>query len=364
MPPEPGTAAALRGTLIAGLKEAIYAPPEAGPALPPEHDPALRRRTEAVELLGRFPDTAAVDVLGALLLTGERALPPPIGPWLRDTALLTLLQSPRLPRRRVDDVLRDAYDITRHLWPWQWSAVYDELPLLARYGRLGVFVRAFWLWPLLLGAVPTLVLLGQLLFRPAQGLRFDWLRDLIVTLGSALELLLVHQVVCALLAGQYGPPLRLPGRVGATGQAWAGLGLAVLVLGLLGAIVALLFTDSFQRSPLGAAALLGAVLVLPWVLLPMFMLAHDLEVAVRYARRRALWRTRLAAVLLRRLTDASYVFLLLALAGGVYPFPGAFGPAFAALLAYLLAVPFLVIRGLWLVTRLLDRAPTTPAGGS
>ena len=84
------------------------------PAMDPAHDPVLRRRTEAVELLGRFDDPKAVAVLDDLLLRGRRHWAAPTGQWLHDTALLTLLQSPRLPRKDVDRTLRRAYSFLRH----------------------------------------------------------------------------------------------------------------------------------------------------------------------------------------------------------------------------------------------------------
>ena len=92
--PRPDAAATLRGQAIAALHKIIYTPepdnrggclpirgfahwlqrrrakpsgPAPSPAMDPAHDPVLRRRTEAVELLGRFDDPKAVAVLDDLL---------------------------------------------------------------------------------------------------------------------------------------------------------------------------------------------------------------------------------------------------------------------------------------------------------
>src|SRR5262245_3501886 len=85
----------LRQEAIAALREVIYAQDSllhvGTGTVDLEHDPMVRHRTNAVELLGRFPDAEAVTVLAGLLLRGERDLPAPIGRWLRDTALLALL---------------------------------------------------------------------------------------------------------------------------------------------------------------------------------------------------------------------------------------------------------------------------------
>ena len=266
--------AALRRRTIAALADAIY-----GRGLPPstikqvEHDPVLRQRATAVELLGQFPDPEAVAVLGELVLRGERAIPAPAGRWLRDTALLTLLRSHRLPPALVDQALGRVYSYALHPFPWQWSAVYDDLPLLQRYGKMGVFFRAFWLWPLLvLGGLPTLGAIWQIIADTSVGAvggGFDWsvLRDLIIVLGTGLEIYLVHQVVIALLAGLYGPPLRLPNRATPRWKAVVGAGLALLVLVMLLVMLVVVVTSAFtvqvEGVSTGQIVLRLAVLIFP-----------------------------------------------------------------------------------------------------
>ena len=123
--------------------------------MPPAHDPKLRHQLSAVQLLGRFSHPEAVAVLGKLLLADST--PTGIGmierlwkaeddvaqQWLRDTALLTLLQSNCLPSRKVDELLREVYSFSRNFWPWQRKRVIDELPLLFRYKKQRIFYNAF-----------------------------------------------------------------------------------------------------------------------------------------------------------------------------------------------------------------------------
>jgi hypothetical protein len=365
--------AALRRATLAGLRDLIYAQdqPAAPAPFSPEHDPALRRRTEAVEMVGRFPDAEAVTILAGLVEKGEAEIPYPVGRWLRDTALLVLLRSTRLPQKEVAAVLLRHYSILRTPWPWEWNAVYDDLPLLARYGKLGVFFRAFWLWPLLIGAIPTLAWIWQLLF-PHPLTRADLPFSILITLGVGLEIYLLHQVLIALLAGWRGPPLRLPGGMSDRVKGWLGLGLTVLVAVLLGTIVVLIASGSFASFrngiSLGALGLLAAVLLLPLFLLPMFMVAHDLEGAARYLPKNQNRRLRVWAVVLRRLTDFTYILVLPGLAGARWGFDETFGPAAALYLVYLFVVPFLVAGGLGVITRLgasrgAVAAPPPPSGG-
>jgi hypothetical protein len=351
--------AALRRATLQGLRDLIYArdqPAEAPTTFSPEHDPALRRRTEAVEMVGRFPDPEAVAILADLVERGDAEIPYPVGRWLRDTALLVLLRSTRLPAREVERVLLRHYSILHTPFPWQWSAVYDDLPLLARYGKLGIFFRAFWLWPLLIGAVPTLALIWQLLFPQSLG-SGELLRSLVITVGTALEIYLLHQVVVALLAGWRGPPLRVPGGVSVRLKGVAAAVLTILAGGLLVVVLGLIASGQFQVSEGGVAAgalgLLVPVVGLPLLLVPLFILAHDLETAARYAPRGSSRGLRVWAVLVRRITDVTYLFSLLALAGAMFGLSKQFGPALLLFLLYLFAVPFLVVGGLGLVTRLL-----------
>jgi hypothetical protein len=227
---------------------------------------------------------------------------------------------------------------------------------------MGIFFRAFWLWPLLLlGGLPTLGAIWQIVANTAVGSvggGFDWgvLRDLGIVLGTGLEIYLVHQVIIALLAGLYGPPLRLPNRTTPRWKAVAGAGLAVVVLIMLGIMLVMVVTSAFtiqvEGISTGQIALRLAVLVFPLLLLPMFMLAHDLEQAGRYAVQRQGRGLRLWATILRRTTDVIYIVVLPFLAGSIWLDRGAFGPSVVAFLAYLCVVPFIVTGGLWVLTRL------------
>jgi hypothetical protein len=87
------------------------------------------------------------------------------------------------------------------------------------------------------------------------------------------------------------------------------------------------------------------------LLLPTFMLAHDLEVAARYAPQGTHRRLGLWAAVLRRLTDLTYILVLPGLAGAVWGQGGTFGVAAVIYLLYLFLVPFVVAGGLGLVTR-------------
>ena len=187
-------------------------------------------------------------------------------------------------------------------------------------------------------------------------------------LGTGLEIYLVHQVVIALLAGLYGPPLRLPNRATPRWKAVVGAGLAGLVLVMLLVMLVVVVTSAFtiqvEGVSTGQILLRLAVLVFPLLLLPMFMLAHDLEQAVRYAVQRQGWGLRLWAAILRRTTDVIYIVFLPFLAGAIWLDRGAFGPSVLAFLAYLFVVPLIVTGGLWIITRLAAQlrgtAPPSP----
>jgi hypothetical protein len=99
-------------------------------------------------------------------------------------------------------------------------------------------------------------------------------------------------------------------------------------------------------------------MVLPLLLLPMFILAHDLELAVRYAPRGQSWGLRVWAVLLRRLTDLIYILFLPTVGGLIWFDQINFGPASFGFLVYLFIVPLIVTGGLTLLKRLLRGAAT------
>lgn len=359
--PDPNEVATLRARLLAALADLIYAP---DPTLDGEHGmfslhhTGLRHRTSAVEMVGRFPDAAAVALLAELLLRRERArtLPRPLWQWLRDTALLTLLRSPRLPRPAVDATLGHLYSITRHLWPWQWPAVYDDLALLIHYNKQGIFFRAFWLWPLLAGSIPTGMLINQ--FVAQAYVEPNLLRTLFVVVGTGLEIYLVHQALIAVLAGARGPLLEVPGAGHNHGKAaLAGVLALLLTTVIVGLIVSGSFTVSSEAGPLGSIGLWLAAVILPLLLLPLFILAHDLERTVRYAPRRHSWGLRLWTVVLRRATDLLYILALPTLAGAAWMVsdPTVLPIAVGGFLGYLFAVPFLVAGGLRVLSRVWHR---------
>ncbi|HEX8231258.1 MAG TPA: hypothetical protein VF826_18410, partial [Chloroflexia bacterium] len=151
-----------------------------------EHDPQVRRRREAVEMLGNFEEREAADTLRALLLRGEKDIHKPAGAgrWLRDTALLTLLRPNKLPPGAAEAALWDEFAFLRHPWPFQWSSVYADLPWLRQYGKLRIFFLAFWLWPILLLAPAPLAFILQ------------WVLSAIINARAS--------------AGDYGPSIDVP----------------------------------------------------------------------------------------------------------------------------------------------------------
>jgi hypothetical protein len=157
------------------------------------------------------------------------------------------------------------------------------------------------------------------------------LRDLGITLGTGLEIYLVHQVMIALLAGRLGTLLRVP-NASPRLKAVAGVGVALLVLAVLILVIALIGAGAVTSGE-GRPGFLLAAMVLPLFLLPMFILAHDLELAVRYAPGQQSWGLRVWAVLLRRLTDLIYILFLPTVGGLIWFDQINFGPASLGFLA-------------------------------
>lgn len=463
-----------------------------------EHDPQVRRRSEAIELLGQFSERDAANNLRAVLLRGEKEIdtPPGVRHWLRDTALLTLLRPNKLPSGAVEAALWDEYAYLRHPWPWQWPAVYADLPLLRHYGRLRVFFLSFWLWPILLLAPAPLGFALQLviatsraneleafgrviepleracdanpdackaleqmleqapepsnalsiglagigaligLYALVQLVRYllkrrstvagepgprvtHWhipavlafvlvalallvyplttlpatqqnilapLNGWVLIFGIALETYLIHQIAIALLVARIGPLLRIPtNRPMPTVGAWLSAVLALLVLALLTVLWQTMQSGCWQVSENGGSecgsTLFGGALLLPLVLLPLYMLAHDLEQFVRYSKsdhhllRRILnlfrggsggtnARLTLWAIILRRLTDVIYLLLLPLIIMSFWALGQARWPLLLTYLAYLFATPLLVAGVLRLLSILLEKIFGRSEGGS
>jgi hypothetical protein len=284
-----------------------------------EHDPVLRRRTEAVNLLGRFPDVEAVRALEDLLLNGEARFLAPIGRWLRDSALLSLLRGQRLPVNEVNRTLWKAYFIGRHLNPLHWDEVYDDVPLLTRYHKMTLFFTAFWVWPLLLLSPPTLFLVWQLLARPKVEDLSPLLASTInnpmvfvpIVLAMGLEIYLVHHVLIIMLAGRFGPLLRLPTSVTPEGEARWGRKLALVISAILLFILVVYFNPGRLLSiSVKEPIVLGSVLLLPLLLLPLYMLTHDVAYSLRYASHRERLLLGNSPRILGVTTAVMYIFML------------------------------------------------------
>ena len=351
-----------------------------------EHDPGLLRRTEAVELLGRFPDPEAAVALADIVVKGEKAIPGPTGAWLRDSALLSLVSSKRLSTRVVNRGIRRIYSTTRHLRFWTWSRVYDDLPVLARYRKLPVFFLSFWLLPVLLLAIPSLILAWQFIDRSFYGRMqsfiqslnvqidffgrpFGWLVDVLIFVGAALGIYLIHQIEVAAVAGVGGPIMRIPGGTRMIWRIAVAMGLLAVTSWLLWRGWNILESRCYEkfvvRTGVNACAdELGRIsFILPLLLLPIYILSHDLEQSVRYEQARARWFPRVSSFLLRRITDIFYLAALLFLAAGVWG-SGSLGQAVLPYMAYLFAVPLAVIVVLKFISWGLDflRAATRNRG--
>lgn len=353
----------LRRQTIKGLADLINArgdyPASSHGTFSLEHDPILLRRADAVELLGRFPNREAADVLSDLLLRAERRIkdPPGAGRWLRDTALLTLLRSTRLPRASVNKALLRGYSFLRYLSPLRWGEVYDDLPVLGHYRKRWIFFVAFLLVPLLIFAIPTVILARQLL-DPASYTR-DGLRMNFVVYGVPIEIYLVHQVVIALLAGMYGPVLRLPGGSRPVWKAILAVALALICVALILTGHQTIESQCFKEGitydegvtyvSACAEQLWQIAWACPLLLLPVFILAHDLRQITRYMPKGKGLVLRILPFILQLVTLGIYIYLPMLVAAAAW-FTGEFRYVVIPYLAYLFGAPLLVAITLKLLT--------------
>jgi hypothetical protein len=366
----------LRRQTIKGLDDLINArgdyPASSHGIFSLEHDPILLRRADAVELLGYFPNQEAAAVLSDLLLRAERKIkdPPGAGRWLRDTALLTLLRSTRLPRASVNQALLRGYSFLRYLSPLRWGEVYDDLPVLGHYRKRWIFFVAFLLVPLLIFAIPTLILARQLV--DPDSYTSNELRMYFVVYGVAIEIYLAHQVVIALLAGLYGPILRLPG---GSRPVWKAIVATVLAL-ISGALVltgrqiieSQCFTVGITND--GGEIYVSAcseqlwqiAWACPLLLLPVFILAHDLRQITRYTPKGEGIILRIMPFILQLVTLGIY-FYLPQLVAAAARFKGNFRHVVLPYLAYLFAAPLVVAIALKLLTFTFGRFFRRPGTG-
>jgi hypothetical protein len=296
---DPSAARALNSKAIHDLRRAAL---DAGSGLSHED------RVHAVHLLGQFGDEAATDALVSILTEARQRLhPPPLGRWVRDTALDTLLRSPMRPRARVNDRLRHYYSflagplsaIRRR------SLVYDDIPVLARHGRLGLLLSAYVL-PLVL-ALFALILLSNVVFdslRPANNLTI-YLLGAVFLVSLGLLTLNVHQVLLVSSRALFRRSLS-PGR---PGRGWDRL-LAAFVLFVAGAALSTFTVLYVLRQAAGTSSralveIAVLVLVLPVLLLGSYMLAYDLEVG--HDTYRASRLAAACAVVLRLLSGVMYI---------------------------------------------------------
>ena len=289
-----------------------------------ERDPALLHRTAAVEALGSFPDLEAVKTLGDLLKDRDDIGGIP-GRWFRDTALLTLLRPNSLPKPAVNRVLIWEFSFWRHPFPWTWGELYDDLPILRRFGKLWVFFRAFWLWPVLILLLPTLLFALQLvgIWQPLLkvGGRFDtlaWLSSA-VTFAVGFELYLVHWLVVEWFTERFGV-LRLSGRITATLKIWIWTvpTLVVLIMFLLSLYI-IVTNQGTDPNSWATVALRLVALLLPILLVPMFILTYDLHLTMRRLERDRYRRLRRGTAIVRVITLLTYVLLLPVLFLAVWP---------------------------------------------
>lgn len=300
------------------------------------NDAAVRHRIQAVEALGLFPNVEAGKILRDLLRlkAGDTIAGVP-GRWLRDTALLTLLSSKRLPTKIVNDALIEEYSFTKHIAPWSWGEMYDELPLLRHYGKLLLFVRAFWIWPILLCLPFVIILILQdlgLAFKPSD---LPSIVNLAVVVGASLEVYFVHQWLIQWIAGQNRTVLRLPGRATSRGRLVFLTSLfTLLVLGIW------LLQVTRTLGSFAVYALTGVSLLVPLLLVPIYVLSYDLSLTARYTLGIKGFRLQFANSFLRLMTIMAYITSITAFYASVLEAARKDIPALA--LAYLLYLLFIV----------------------
>lgn len=268
----------LRHEVMIGLEKMIWEPPAAGVS---DFD-----RVEAVQLLGQFRDPVAGQALLRVLRDGPRRIrPPDLGRWLRDTALDTLLRTPAARRAATDAVLTRYYNFWERLAAGhlERNIIYDDIPLLVQHARGGLVLRAYILplLSLLVGVLGIELALGSLGVLGSLTLNFFAGILYFGTLG--LGLFNLHQAALVLLVAEAGkrlPLLTIPGR---RRKALVAEVLAALafVLTLYVAGRGLRLASGFREESLLEVGLW--MLPLPLLVLPCYMLAHDLEVGSRDA---------------------------------------------------------------------------------
>ncbi|HMA38267.1 MAG TPA: hypothetical protein VKY74_27720 [Chloroflexia bacterium] len=282
-PPRPAGLAdpAVRGQVIAGLERLVWAP-QAGVG---DWD-----RVEAIAVLGQLADPAARAALLRVLRDGARRIVPrPLGRWLRDTALDALLRAP--DRGAADRALAGYYNFVARLLHGRLERhlVFDDIPLLVRSGRAGLLARAY-LLPLiglLFGGALLIDWLtapgGLLSGRGPQDLGI-WIAGPLFFIALGLGIFNLHQVGLVLLVARWGRQLPLPGVPGAGAVVLAGglaAAAAILALGVLGSGLALASGVPISGPP----PVTYWLLLLPLLVLPCYILAHDLEAGARQGLR-------------------------------------------------------------------------------
>lgn len=264
------SAAALRRRVITDLARLITHPAEGVSALD---------RVEAVRLLGQLGGPLARLTLAGVLREGPHLRPPAVGRWLRDTALATLLRDP--DRAATDRLLISYYRLDRRLrrGRLERNLVYDDIPLLLSQHRAGVLVRGY-LLPLL-GTLVILAALPQLLFW-LHGLNsplnaVDGFLGFLFVLLLGLCLFNIHQLLLVLLVAWAGPRLPLLHiQRPAIRIAWAMIfALAAFLITFLGSGATLMFAGGFTEETEDFVR--ACVFIVPLLILPCYMLAHDLE---------------------------------------------------------------------------------------
>ncbi|HEY0071302.1 MAG TPA: hypothetical protein VGE04_15160 [Chloroflexia bacterium] len=340
---DPSDATALSSKAISDLRRSALD----GNIAISDHD-----RVYAVRLLGQFRDDAATDALVSVLTeAGQRLHPPPLGRWVRDTALDTLLRSPMQSRSTVNKRLGRYYSflagplrgIRRR------SLVYDDIPALARHGRLGLLLRVYVL-PLVL-ALFALILLSDAVFdrlRPGDNLTI-YLLGAVFLISLGLLTLNVHQILLVSLRALFrkspttGRPKRRRSKL-----------FASFVLFVVGAALSIFTVLYVLRQAVGTNSrslteIVALVLALPVLLLGSYILAYDLEVA-HDIYRGTRW-VAACAVGLRLLSGVMYIaYVTVALGVSFYVgvltgrnAPTAVWLVRALFAAYLVAAPLLLL---------------------
>jgi hypothetical protein len=315
-----------------------------------------RDMVEAVQLMGQFREPAAMRALLSVLRDAARRVEPyPLGRWLRDTALDTLLRSPAQPRPQVERALARYYSLQRRLPArrLERNIIYDDIPVLARHGLLGLLLRVYVL-PLV-GLLFALVVLAELVAGRSGPLAGNdlaiFVAGSIFFIALGLGVFNLHQIVLVLLASWLGPRLTLPGF-----GSWAFKSILAGVLALGGLSLSVYVALSLLRQAVGARAdyllvVTVFLLALPLLVVPCYMLAHDIETGYRQGGLAAPGRGALLWAMALRWTSGVLYVVYIMVAYGVVFFAGLFPelgylaswPGRLFFFAYLLAAPVLVL---------------------